>query len=223
MRDGIGKGTGFHSKIPQSRYLKTITITFTLTWVSRNKPDIYFWFTMSLHEHMWRQKSMESRLLIALIVIRNSAFYCDRNFWNLLEDTKSMVSKLLIALIVIRNLAFFDRNFWHRHKKYGAKSVNYSWCNKKFCVFCWSTLWTWVSCLAIIFLFTMSLHEHMWRQKSMESRLLIALFVIRTSAFYCDRSFWNLKTCRHKKHGVKTFSCSHCDKKFGLFDRNFWN
>jgi len=70
---------------------------------------------MCLHEHMWRQKSMESksRLLIALIVIRNSAFYCDRNFWNLLEYTKSMVSKLLIALIVIRNSAFFDRNFWH--------------------------------------------------------------------------------------------------------------
>ena len=97
---------------------------------------------MSLHEHMWRQKSLESRLLIALIVIRNSAFYCDRNFWNLLED--SMVPKLLIALIVIRNLAF-----------------------------------------------------------------------------NCDRNFWNLKTCRHKKYGVKTFSCSHCDKKFGLFWQEF--
>ena len=51
---------------------------------------------MSLHEHMWRQKSMESRLLIALIVIRNSAFYCDRNFWNM---KTCMVSKLLVALL----------------------------------------------------------------------------------------------------------------------------
>ena len=54
---------------------------------------------MSLHEHMWRQKMyMESRLLIALIVIRNSAFYCDRNFWNM-KTQKSMVSKLLVALL----------------------------------------------------------------------------------------------------------------------------
>ena len=61
----------------------------------------------------------------------------------------------------------------------------------------------------------------MWRQKSMESRLLIALIVIRNLAFYCDRNFWNLKTCRHKKYGVKTFSCSYCDKKFGLFWQEF--
>ena len=54
----------------------------------------------------------------------------------------------------------------------------------------------------------MSLHEHMWRQKSMEARLLIALIVIRNSAFYCDRNVWNLKTWRHKKYSVKTFSCS---------------
>ena len=135
---------------------------------------------MSLHENMWRQKSLESRLLIALIVIRNSAFYCDRNFWNLLED--SMVPKLLIALIVIRNLAFFDRNFWHGHKKDGAKSVNCSWCNKKFCgFFCWSTLWSWVSCLAIIFLFTTSLHEHMWRQKKHGDKTF--------DCCHCDKKF----------------------------------
>ena len=109
-----------------------------------------------------------------------------------------MVSKLLVALIVIRNSAFFDRNFWN-WKTWRHKHKHYFW-------------------------FTMSLHEHMWRQKSMESRLLIALIVIRNSAFYCDRNFWNLKTWRHKKYGVKTFDCSHCDKKFGLFCvRNVWN
>ena len=57
--------------------------------------------------------------------------------------------------------------------------------------------------------------------KTNKSRLLIALIVIRNSAFYCDRNFWNLKTWRHKKYGVKTFSCSHCDKKFGLFWQEF--
>ena len=75
--------------------------------------------------------------------------------------------------------------------------------------------------LSHYFWFTMSLHKHLWRQKGMESRLLIALIVIRNLAFYCDRNFWNLKTCRHKKHGVKTFSCSHCYKKFGLFWQEF--
>ena len=61
-------------------------------------------------------------------------------------------------------------------------------------------------------------NESSWTQvKTKKSRLLIALTVIKNSAFYCDRDFWNLKTWRHKKYGLKTFSCSHCDKKFGLF------
>ena len=70
----------------------------------------------------------------------------------------------------------------------------------------------------IYFWFTMSLHEHMWRQ---ESQGFWLLSLKKNSAFYCDRDFWNLKTWRHKKYGVKTFSCSHCDKKFGLFWQEF--
>ena len=111
-------------------------------------------------------------------------------------------------------------------KKYGAKSINCSYCVFcKFCFFLWKdTLKLSANVLFSFFLFTMRLHKHMWRQKSMESRLLIALIVIRNSAFYCDRNVWNLKTWRHKKYGVKTFDCSHCDKKFGLFcDKNVWN
>ena len=50
----------------------------------------------------------------------------------------------------------------------------------------------------------------------MVSRVLVALIVIRNLAFF-DRNFWNWKKWRHKKYGVKTFSCSHCDNKFGLF------
>ena len=53
-----------------------------------------------------------------------------------------------------------------------------------------------------------------WRHedtKSMVSKSFIALILIRNSSF-----FDNLKTWRHKKYGVKTFYCSHCDKHFGL-------
>ena len=96
------------------------------------------------------------------------------------EDTKSMVSKLLVALIVIRNSAFFDRNFWN-----------------------WKDMKTQTLTLFLVH------NESSWaRQKRIGARLLIALIVIRNSAFYCDRNFWNLKAWRHKKYGVKTFSCS---------------
>ena len=68
----------------------------------------------------------------------------------------------------------------------------------------------------------------------MVSKLLVALIVIRNLAFF-DRNLWNWKDMKTqtltlflvhnesswahvktKKHGVKTFDCSHCDKKFGL-------
>ena len=56
---------------------------------------------------------MMSKLFIALIVIRNSAFYFVTGISEICrhEDTKNMVSKLFIALIVINISAFFDRNF----------------------------------------------------------------------------------------------------------------
>ena len=66
-------------------------------------------------------------------------------------------------------------------------------------------------------------NESLWvhkKTKSMESKLLIALIMIRNSAFF-DRNFWNFKTWRHKNYGVKTFYCSHCEKKFSLFWQQF--
>ena len=48
--------------------------------------------------------------------------------------------------------------------------------------------------------------SEIWRHedtKSMVSKLLVALIVIRNSAFF-DRNFWNWKTWRHKQYGVKT-------------------
>ena len=83
-------------------------------------------FTMSLHEHMWRQKKHGVKTFDCSHCVKKFGLFLWQEFLNLHEDTKGMVSKLLIALIVIRNLAFFDRNFWHRHKKYGAKSANCS-------------------------------------------------------------------------------------------------
>ena len=65
---------------------------------------------MSPYENT-KTKSMESKLLIALIMIRNSAFLTGISEISRHEDTKIMVSKLFIALIVKRNLAFFDSNF----------------------------------------------------------------------------------------------------------------
>ena len=66
-------------------------------------------------------------------------------------------------------------------------------------------------------------NESLWvhkETKSMESKLFIALIMIRNSAFF-DKNFWNFKTWIHKKYGVKTFYCSHCEKKFSLFWQQF--
>ena len=53
------------------------------------------------------------KTFIALIVIRNSAFYFVTGIYEIWthEDTKNMVSKLFVALIVINISAFFDRNY----------------------------------------------------------------------------------------------------------------
>ena len=50
-----------------------------------------------------------------------------------------------------------------------------------------------------------------------QSKLLIALIAKRNSAFIVTEisEIWTLS--RHKKCGVKTFYCSHCNKKFVLF------
>ena len=67
------------------------------------------------------KKSMVSKLLIALIVERHSAFLTRSSKMSTLVEIK-----LLVALIMIRNSAFIDRNFWNfktwRHKKYGVKT-----------------------------------------------------------------------------------------------------
>ena len=58
---------------------------------------------ISRHE----KKSKVSKLLIALIVKRNSAFMTGISKMSTHVETKSIESKLLVALIVIRNSAFF--------------------------------------------------------------------------------------------------------------------
>ena len=106
---------------------------------------------------LWRHddtKNMVSKLFIALIVISNLAFLW-HNFMKF-HDTKIMVSKLLIALHL---------KTW-RHKKYGVKTFYCSHCDKKFGLFCDRNVWNWR-------------HED---TKSMVSKLLIALIVIRNSA-----------------------------------------
>ena len=85
---------------------------------------------------------------------------------------------------------------------------------KYFC-FCGMTLWSWVSCLAIIFFV---------RNESSWAHVKTKKFGVKTfDCSHCDKKFglllWQkfLKfALRHKKYGAKTFNCSHCDKKFGL-------
>ena len=95
-----------------------------------------------------------------------------------------------------------------RRKKYDVKIFDCSHCDKKFSAF----------------YFVTGIDE-IWRNedtKSMMSKFLIALIVIRNSAFYFVTGIlWNLQPWRHKKYGVKTFYCSHCDKHCGLFWQKF--
>ena len=97
-----------------------------------------------------------------------------------------------------------------------VKRLDCSHCVKKFGLSLWQEF--------------LNLHD----TKGMVSKLLVALIVIRNSAFF-DRNLWNWKDMKTqtltlflvhnesswahvktKKYGGKTFDCSHCDRKFGL-------
>ena len=88
---------------------------------------------------------------------------------------------------------------------------------KYFC-FCGMTLWSWVSCLAIIFFVC---NESSWAHVKTKK------FGVKTfDCSHCDKKFglllWQefLKFA-WRQYGAKTFNCSHCDKKFGLFWQEF--
>ena len=65
----------------------------------------------------------------------------------------------------------------------------------------------------------MNLHKDTWHKKYSEVE---CQFPVKSLFSVHNESSWaHLKT---KKYIVKTFDCSHCDKKFGLFcDKNVWN
>ena len=65
----------------------------------------------------------------------------------------------------------------------------------------------------------MNLHKDTWHKKYSEVE---CQFPVKSFFSVHNESSWaHLKT---KKYIVKTFDCSHCDKKFGLFcDKNVWN
>ena len=124
MRDGIGKGTGFNSKFPQSRYLKTESVWRCCNDTAFFVTEISEIWTLSRHKKCGVKTFYCS--------------HCDKKFGFFLtgfseiwrnEDTKSMVSKLFIALIAIRNLVslqdFGNLKTW-RHKKYGVKTFSCS-------------------------------------------------------------------------------------------------
>ena len=99
---------------------------YTNKRVSRNKPDINIIFSSKWVWHsMAHVKTNKSRLLTALIVIGNSAFNCDRNFWNLKTwRHKSTVSKLLVALIVIKKFGLS----WQEFLKLEDMKTQTVWC-----------------------------------------------------------------------------------------------
>ena len=106
---------------------------------------------------------------------------------------KNMVSKLFIALIVITNSAlYFVTGISEICRHEDTKNM----VSKLF--------------IALIVISNLAFLWHNFMKfqdtKIMVSKLLIAL---------------HLKTWRHKKYGVKTFYCSHCDKKFILFWHSF--
>ena len=89
---------------------------------------------LTYFSEIWRHKntkSMVSNLLIALIVIRNSAFLW-HDFMKF-QDTKIMVSKLLITLHL---------KIW-RHKKYGVKTFYCSSFEDMKTQKVWCQNWSW--------------------------------------------------------------------------------